>query len=412
MKVLICGMDGYIGWPLALRLLSREGFEVIGLDNFSRRALVRELESQSAIPISSMKERLLASKQVFGDAPMFYEGDLRNYDFISNVLKEHEPDAIVHLGEMPSAPYSMIDASHAYFTQENNVLGTVNLLFAMRDHSPNAHLIKLGNMGEYGTPNIDIPEGFFEVEYNGRKDWLPFPRQAGSFYHLSKVHDSFNIMFACRIWKLRSTDIMQGVVYGTRTDETQQDPRLRTRFDIDAVFGTAINRYCAEAVIGHPLTPYGKGHQKRGFIALRDGLKCMTIAVRNPPKDGEYRTFNQFDEVYDVTTLAEKVVAVARAIGLDADMSHIPNPRIEAEEHYYNPASNALTKLGFVPIHKLEEELVIMFEDLRKHEERIRKLNRSIDAQVYWDPRREQGSRLLKSPGLNLTAEERGMTRE
>ncbi len=387
MRVLICGMDGYLGWPLSLRLLIREGFEVVGLDNFSRRNLVREVGSRSALPIVSMEERLAACHGVFGDAPSFHEGDLRDYDFITSILIEQQPDAIVHLGEMPSAPYSMADAQRASFTQENNVLGTLNLLFAMRDYAPAAHLVKLGTMGEYGTPNIDIPEGSFEVEYNGRTDTLPFPRQAGSIYHLSKVHDTYNVMFACRVWNLRSTDIMQGVVYGTRTEETTRDNKLHTRFDIDAVFGTAINRFCAQAILGHPITLYGSGHQKRGFIALRDSIECMTIALKNPPAGGEYRTFNQFADVYDITSLAEIVASRAKDLGLDVTLSHIENPRIEAEDHYYNPEAVALEKLGFVPRGDLKAEVRAILEDLLPHKQRLSDLKRAVNPQISWDPR-------------------------
>ena len=387
MKVLICGMDGYLGWPLALRLLEQEGFEVVGVDNFSRRAMVEEVGSASAIPIASMEDRLTASQMAFGEAPAFYEGDLRDYDFIVSVLEEQRPDAIVHLGEMPSAPYSMADAKRAYFTQENNVLGTLNLLFAIRDHSPHAHLVKLGTMGEYGTPNVDIPEGFFEVEFNGRSDWLPFPRQPSSMYHLSKVHDSFNIIFACKVWGLSSTDIMQGVVYGTRTSEIERGPELATRFDIDGVFGTAINRFCAQAVIGHPLTPYGSGGQRRGFIALRDSLRCMVIALKNPPAESEYRTFNQFDSVYDIRSLADEVVSAGKKVGLDPVVKSVENPRLEAENHYYRPISQELRKLGFYPRHALQEELDIMLGDLIQHRELIESLRHAIEPKIRWDPR-------------------------
>jgi nucleoside-diphosphate-sugar epimerase len=346
-----------------------------------------------------MDDRLQAARDVFGEAPGFREGDLRDYELVANTLKEETPDAIVHLGEMPSAPYSMADVHRAYFTQENNVLGTLNLLFAMRDYCPDAHLIKLGTMGEYGTPNIDIPEGAFEIEYNGRKDWLPFPRQPGSFYHLSKVHDTFNIMFACKIWGLRSTDVMQGVVYGTRTDETKAAPELSTRFDIDGVFGTAINRFCAQAVLGVPLTPYGQGGQKRGFIALRDSLECMVITLNNSPSKGEYRTFNQFDQVYDVGGLAQLVASLARDNGLRASVSFIENPRIEAENHYYNPANSALKKLGFVPKFDIKEETEIMLRDLLRHRDRISKLAHVLNPKIQWDPRQgSESSQVLMQP--------------
>ncbi len=386
MRVLICGMDGYLGWPLAVRLLGEEGFEVIGLDNFSRRQLVREVGSASAIPIPSMDERLAAAREAFGEAPLFYQGDLRDYDFVAKILEEHRPDAIVHLGEMPSAPFSMADAKRAYFTQENNVLGTLNLLFAMRDHSPRAHLVKLGTMGEYGTPNLDIPEGFFEVEFNGRKDRLPFPRQPGSLYHLSKVHDSFNIMFACRVWNLTSTDVMQGVVYGTSTDEMEDLVDMRTRFDFDETFGTAINRFCAQAIIGHPLTVYGAGRQKRGFIALRDSIQCLMLAVKNPAEKGEYRVFNQFDEVYSLQQLADVVASVAESFGLHPTVESVENPRVEAEDHYYNPIAKELGNLGFRPTKSLKRELAVMLSDIMPFRNRIEKFLASIPPRTRWNP--------------------------
>lgn len=388
MRVLICGIDGYIGWPLGLSLMAGEDFEIFGVDNFSRRSWVEDAGSVSAFPIAAMDERLPVAETVFGNAPTFFHGDLRDYDFIAEVLAEVDPHAIVHLGEMPSAPYSMKDAEHAYFTQENNVLGTLNLLFAMRDHCPEAHLVKLGTMGEYGTPNLDIPEGFFEVEFNGRSDFLPFPRQPGSFYHLSKVHDSHNVAFTCKVWGFSSTDIMQGVVYGTTTAEIERDERLRTRFDFDSVFGTAINRFCAQAVIGEPLTPYGRGGQTRGFICLRDSIQCLALTLRNPPGLGEYRVFNQFDEVYDVFSLAQAVSKTADELNLRPSISHIRNPRIEAEDHYYNPESLALRKLGFSPTHTLHEELKLMLTDLMPHRERILKMKDAIYPAIDWNPSR------------------------
>ncbi|HIE55003.1 MAG TPA: NAD-dependent epimerase/dehydratase family protein, partial [Chromatiaceae bacterium] len=306
MRVFIAGIDGYLGWSLAQYLAAR-GHEIAGADLFLRRRWVEEMGSHSATPIRPMEERLPAFKENFNQEILFKKGDLRDYKFVEDFFREFQPEAIVHFGEMPSAPYSMIDVHHCVFTQTNNIVGTLNILYAMKAVCPEAHLVKLGTMGEYGTPNIDIPEGFFTIEYRGRKDTLPFPRQAGSWYHQTKVHDSHNIMFACKIWGLRSTDIMQGVVFGTRIDEMGDDERLLTRFDFDQCFGTAVNRFCAQAVIGHPLTPYGRGHQRRGFLPLRDSMQCLTLAIENPPKEGEYRVFNQFEEVYDIYELAEKV---------------------------------------------------------------------------------------------------------
>lgn len=290
MKILIAGMDGYLGWALAQYLTAR-GHEVAGADIFHRRRWVAEMGSHSATPIVDMPDRLRAFAAKWGKTPLFRAGDLTDWDFVRQLFEDFQPEAVVHFGECPSAPYSMIDVHHATWVQTNNIVGTFNILFAMQELAPESHLVKLGTMGEYGTPNVDIPEGFFEIEYRGRKDRLPFPRQAGSWYHWSKVHGSNNIMFACKIWGLRSTDIMQGVVYGTRIDEMDSEPLL-TRLDFDQCFGTAINRFCCQAVIGEPLTPFGKGHQRRGFLPLRDSMQCLTLAIENPPEAGEYRVFN------------------------------------------------------------------------------------------------------------------------
>ena len=302
---------------------------------------------------------------------------------MADVIKQTRPDSIVHLAEQPSAPFSMIDREHAVYSQHNNVEGTINVLYAMKDIVPDCHLVKLGTMGEYGTPNIDIPEGFFEIEYRGRKDILPFPKQPHSMYHLSKVHDTANTMFACRVWKLSSTDIMQGVVYGTRTDEMIDDS-LMTRFDFDESFGTVINRYCAEAVIGLPLTPYGQGKQKRGFIDLVDSIQCLTIAIENPAARGEYRVFNQLDEVYSIGELAEKVAKVANKLGMEAKIQNVENPRTEKAEHYYKVDNENLKKLGFKPTRTLEETAEIMLKDLSKHKDRILEKSEAILPKTKW----------------------------
>jgi UDP-sulfoquinovose synthase len=269
------------------------------------------------------------------------------------------------------------------------------MLYAMKEVCPQAHMVKLGTMGEYGTPNIDIPEGFFTIDFRGKTDTLPFPRQAGSWYHQTKVHDSHNIMLACKIWGLRSTDIMQGVVFGTRIDEMGNDERLLTRFDFDQSFGTALNRYCAEAVIGHPLSPYGIGHQRRGFLPLRDSMQCLTIAITNPPEQGEYRVFNQFEEVYSITELAQKVKRVGDEFGLNVTISNIENPRQEMEEHYYNPDHKHLLDLGYQPTHDVEQELRIMLKDLMKYRERIEEKKEVLVPDIWWDGSRRK-SRTLK----------------
>jgi UDP-sulfoquinovose synthase len=284
----------------------------------------------------------------------------------------------------------MIDVRHATWTQTNNIVGTLNILYAMRDICPDSHMVKLGTMGEYGTPNIDIPEGFFEIEYRGRKDLLPFPRQAGSWYHQSKVHDSNNVMMACRLWGLCSTDIMQGVAFGTRIDEMGEDERLLTRLDFDQSFGTAINRFCCQAVIGEPVSPFGKGHQKRGFLPLRDSMQCLTIAIENPPKVGEYRVFNQFEEVYDITELARKVEKVGKSLGLNVEVKNLENPRKEMEEHYFNPDHQHLLDLGYKPTHDVEKEMKIMMQDLMKYKDRIVARKEALIPDIRWDGRREK----------------------
>ena len=389
MRVFIAGMDGYLGWSLAQYLAAR-GHQVAGADLFLRRQWVEEMGSCSATPIVPMKERLAALKESRGLEPKFWEADLRDYSAVERIFKEFQPDAVVHLGECPSAPYSMVDVHHATFVQVNNVVSTFNLMFAIRDLRPEAHLLKLGTMGEYGTPNVDIPEGFFEIEYRGRRDRMPFPRQPGSFYHLSKVHGSNNIMFACKVWKLRATDVMQGVVFGTRIDEMGSDERLLTRLDFDESFGTAINRFCCQAVIGHPLTPFGRGHQKRGFLPLRDSMQCLTLALENPAQPGEYRVFNQFEEVYDLTELAEKVRRVAEQLGLKVEIHNLENPRKEMEEHYYKPDHQNLRDLGYKPTHDVEAEMKIMLTDLMKYRERIEAKKEVLIPKIRWDGTRHK----------------------
>jgi len=382
LKIMIMGMDGYLGWTLAMYLSGR-GHEVSGVDNLCRRRIVNEIGSCSATPIKPIEERIKTYEELSGKKLTFFGGDLTHSDFTDLVIKKERPETIVHLGEIPSAPYSMIDVEHCNYVQTNNIIGNNNILFAMHRHAPDCHLLKLGTMGEYGTPNVDIPEGFFEIEYRGRKDRLPFPRQPGSWYHLTKVHDSHNIIFACKIWGLRSTDIMQGVVHGIVTDDMVDDALL-TRFDFDEAFGTALNRFCAQAVIGHELTPYGKGGQTRGYIALRDSMQCLTLAAENPPEEGEYRVFNQFEECYSVNELAEHVVKVAGESGIESKIWNIENPRIESENHYYNPDHERLPKLGFKPTNTLDDDLRLTIPKLLKYRERIEAKRDKIMPTILW----------------------------
>ena len=371
MRILVLGGDGYLGWPTAMYLSAR-GHLVGVIDNFAKRRWEMELNVEPLMPIRTLHDRVKTWREVTGKEIELFVGDLRNYEMVVQAFEAFQPEAIVHYGEQPSAPYSMIDHRRAVFTQMNNIAGTLNVLWAMRQRFPAAHLVKLGTMGEYGTPNIDIEEGFIEIEYKGRKDVLPYPKQPGSFYHLTKVHDSHNILFACRAWKLRSTDLNQGVVYGIETDETELDARLATSFHYDEVFGTALNRFCVQAVAGIPLTVYGRGGQTRGFLNIRDTLRCVELSLLNPPQAGEYRVFNQFTETFNVLGLAEMVKAQSEKLGLKVEIDHLKNPRVEAEQHYYNPIHRKLTELGFEP-RLLSDELVqSMVNRVREHASRIK----------------------------------------
>jgi UDP-sulfoquinovose synthase len=371
MRILILGGDGYLGWPTAMRFSNR-GHEVHVVDNYLRRRAHQEAGTDSLTPIGAgLPERVAAWSDVSGLQIGYTEGDLVDWEVTEGVFRDFRPDAVVHYGEMPSAPYSMKDREHAVFTQQNNVIDTLNVLFAIQRFVPECHLVKLGTMGEYGTPNIDIEEGYIEIQHNGRSDTLPFPKLPGSFYHLSKVHDSHNIHFACRVWGLRATDLNQGVVYGIQTDETQLDDRLLTRFDYDDVFGTALNRFCVQAVIGHPLTVYGKGGQTRGYLNIVDTLQCVELAVMNPAAAGEMRVYNQFTENFSVLELAELVRAAGAEVGLDVAVDSIDNPRVELEQHYYHPTHTKLLDLGLKP-HLLNETLIeSVFSTIERHRDRV-----------------------------------------
>ncbi|MEU4669537.1 NAD-dependent epimerase/dehydratase family protein [Amycolatopsis sp. NPDC023774] len=373
MRVLVLGGDGYLGWPTALHL-SDKGHEVAVLDNYARRKYDVELEAESLVPIEDLPARIAAWEEVSGKKIALFEGDLCDAEFTYSAVRDFAPDSIVHFAEQRSAPYSMIDREHAVYTQQNNVVGNLNVLYAIAEINPDIHLVKLGTMGEYGTPNIDIEEGWLEVEHNGRKDRMLYPKKPGSFYHLSKVHDSHNIEFACRIWDLRATDLNQGVVYGQQTAQTALDPRLATRFDYDAVFGTVLNRFVIQAVLGQPLTVYGKGGQTRGLLDIRDTVECIRLAVENPADRGEFRVFNQMTESYSVAQIAE---IVANTFPGPVQIENLDNPRVEQAEHYYNVKHTGLVELGLQP-HLLSDTLIESLFDIvgsnkhRVNDERMR----------------------------------------
>jgi UDP-sulfoquinovose synthase len=358
-RILVLGGDGYLGWPTALHL-SKRGHDVGIVDNMIRRHYDDEMGANSLVPIRQLQRRVATWKDVSGLTITPYIGDLTDHPFVVRTIQQFEPEAIVHFAEQRSAPYSMIDRDHAVYTQVNNVVGTLNLLYAIADLNPDIHLVKLGTMGEYGSPNIEIEEGFIEITHKGRTDTLPFPKQPNSFYHLSKVHDSHNITFACRVWGIRATDLNQGIVYGQSTPETEMHPDLQTRFDYDAVFGTVLNRFAVQAAVGYPLTVYGKGGQTRAMLDIRDTLACVELACLNPADAGEFRVFNQFTESFSVRDLAEWVKRVAP---LPVTIEPIPGPRVEMEEHYYSAVTTKLPSLGLKP-HLLSDETIVSFIEL------------------------------------------------
>jgi UDP-sulfoquinovose synthase len=383
MRILILGGDGYLGWPTAMRFSAR-GHDVFVVDNFARRRWHDEHSTDSLTPIRTLADRIDAWREVSGRQIRAFVGTIEDGEFLDRVVAETLPEAVIHYGEQPSAPFSMISRRHAVETQRTNVIGNLNLLWSIRDRVPDCHLVKLGTMGEYGTPNIDIEEGYLEITHKGRTDVLPYPKLPASLYHCSKVHDSTNIHFACRMWGLRATDLNQGVVYGIETDETALDERLCTRFDYDEIFGTALNRFCLQAVIGHPLTVYGKGGQTRGFLNIRDTLQCVELTVSNPAQRGEMRVYNQFTEQFTVLELAELTRRAAGELGYEVGVQHVENPRVELEEHYYNAANTKLRELGLKP-HYLGEELVrSMIATIDRHKDRV--ITRAIAPRTQWRP--------------------------
>ncbi len=353
MRVLVLGGDGYLGWPTALHL-SERGHDVAVADNFVRRQYDHEMGVESLVPIEPLHTRIAVWKDYTGHQIEAFVADLTDAEATSGMVGRFRPDTIIHFAEQRSAPYSMIDRRHAVYTQYNNVIGTLNVLFAIQETDPEIHLVKLGTMGEYGTPNFDIEEGWLDVTHNGRSDRVLFPKRPGSFYHLTKVHDSHNIEFACRVWGLRATDLNQGIVYGQETAQTALDPRLATRFDYDAIFGTVLNRFVIQAVLREPLTVYGSGGQMRGIIDIRDTVECLRLTTETPAERGEYRVFNQLTEMMTVADIA-KVVATTYPEATDVE--YLDNPRVESEDHYYNVTHQGLVKLG-LEAHLLSATLI------------------------------------------------------
>lgn len=385
MKILILGGDGYLGWPTSMSL-SKKGYDVLSVDNFSKRKIEIINGIKPLFKIETMQNRVNEWNKIKPKNKIkFIYGDLLNHRFVYKLLSKFKPDVIIHYGEQPSAPYSMAGRDEAVFTQNNNVIGTLNLLFGIKKYCPKTHLIKLGTMGVYGTPNIDIEEGYLNIKHNGRKDLVQFPVKPHSYYHLSKAHDSLNLAFACRVWNLRVTDLNQGVVYGTDTHETTLSEKLNTSFHYDHLFGTVINRFCVESAIGKPLTIYGKGNQKRTFLNILDTLKCIELAIKNPAKLGEFKVRNQFTEVFSIKELALLVQKASNEIGIKTKIEYLKNPRHELAKHYYNPKNNSFLKIGLKPILLNKTFIITVIKKIIEFKKRVD--HSIIDPKVKWDQR-------------------------
>ena len=372
MKVLILGGDGYLGWPTAMHL-SAHGHDVTVVDNYLRRQIAQEEDSEPLRELPNLNERARLWQAKSGKEIKVRIGDLCDWDFMADVFRGADFEAVVHYAEQPSAPYSMLRRSAASMTLHNNITATANTIFAVREFCPDAHIVKLGTMGEYGTPNIDIEEGWLDVEHKGRTQKFLYPRQAGSLYHTTKVMDTDLLWYYVRMWDLRVTDLMQGPVYGMLTDENEGDTNLYPHFAYDELFGTVLNRFIVQAVAGYPLTVYGAGGQTRGYLNLKDTLQCIRLSIENPADAGELRIFNQFVETFSVNDLANKVKATGDAMDLNVEIKNIENPRKEMEEHYYNPAHTGLLDLGLKPNPLTEEVMSGLISEVLSHKDKIHK---------------------------------------
>ena len=370
MKVLVLGGDGYLGWPTAMKL-SKAGHQVMAVDNYLRRRLCREESVEPLWEVPELRARARIWRELSGREVEVRIGDLTDWNFVANIFQSFKPDALVHYAEQPAAPYSMLNRAAASLTLNNNLNVTMNMIYAVRQFAPSCHIVKLGTMGEYGTPNIDIEEGWIEIEHKGRKDRFLFPRQAGSLYHTTKIMDTDLLWLYVRTWGLRVTDLMQGPVYGLETDETQGNEELYPFLNYDEIFGTVLNRFVVQAVAGYPLTVYGAGGQTRGFLNIKDTLNCIQLSLETPAAQGELRVFNQFTETFNVNELAERVVKVGRQLGMDVVVKSVANPREEAETHYYNPVHTGLLSLGLKPNFLTDEVLARLMQIVLRYRNRI-----------------------------------------
>lgn len=381
MNVLILGGDGYLGWPTAMHFCNR-GHNVTVVDNYLRRMTAEQTASNPLYEVPLLTERAKVFERITGKKIDVTIGDLTDSEFMFSVVQKINPDTIIHYAEQPSAPYSMRSFKEAKLTLNNNLSVTFNLIWAVKEIVPDAHIIKLGTMGEYGTPNIDIEEGWITIKHNGRSDKFLYPRAAGSLYHTTKVLDTDLLWFYVRAHELNVTDLMQGPVYGLSTPETDLNEALLPSFHYDDIFGTVVNRFLVQAVAGCPLTVFGKGGQTRGYLNLKDTLQCVELAAVNPVTGGDLRIMNQFTETFTVNELAQNVVDASRRLGIKVEINSIPNPRKEKEEHYYKPAHSNLLELGLKPNFMTEDVLCEMLEKIIAYKNRI-DLNK-IMPRVAW----------------------------
>jgi UDP-sulfoquinovose synthase len=370
MRILILGGDGYLGWPTAMHLTA-QGHEVAVVDNYLRRRLCREENVEPLFEVPNLHERVGLWESVAGYEIPVLIGDLTEWEFVAEVFRSFTPEGIIHYAEQPAAPYSMLNRRAATVTLQNNLTVTANVIFAVREFCPEAHIVKIGTMGEYGTPNIDIEEGWLEVEHKGRRQNFLYPRQASSLYHTTKIMDTDLLWFYVRMWDIRVTDLMQGPVYGLFTHENADHENLLPFFNYDELFGTVLNRFVVQGVAGYPLTVYGKGGQTRGYLNIKDTLNCVRLSLEKPSEKGELRIFNQFTETFTVNELADRVQSVGKKLGLKVEIRPVANPRIEAEEHYYKPVHTGLLELGLEPNYLTDEVLAKMMELVMKYNENI-----------------------------------------
>ncbi|ADB60118.1 NAD-dependent epimerase/dehydratase [Haloterrigena turkmenica DSM 5511] len=337
MTILITGGDGYLGWPTTLRIATQTDDRVIAVDNLARREWVESVGSTSALPIGSIDERLDAAREVHGVQNLsFVEGDLVEREFVDELLSVHEPDTIVHTAAQPSAPYSQINGERANFTQHNNLQATRNLLWGLEEHDlTDTHFIETTTTGVYGAPEFPIPEGGATMENQGERDEVPFPAMAGSWYHLTKSHDAANMRLAHKQFGIPISDVRTAITYGTETEETNADPRLSTRFDFDYYFGVVAHRFCAQAVAGYPMTVYGKGEQRKPFVALEDAVEGLAQLALADPDDrpSDLTVYNQVTREISIVEIAETIADVANEFELGVEVEHFENPRDEDETH-------------------------------------------------------------------------------